>query len=120
MFLITGITGHVGGAAAAELLANGKQVRALRLIYCDAAPVDAGWVPPEELMGRVEVRGRGGTLLQDGVDLLGRLGLPDDMPLLLITDGLCDPLRVARPHAYVVPAGMGLPFKPDGPVFRML
>ncbi len=105
---------------AAAQLALGKQVRALRLIYCDAAPVDAGWVVPEELMGRVEVRGRGGTLLQDGVDLLGRLGLPDDMPLLLITDGLCDPLRVARPHAYLVPAGMGLPFKPDGPVFRML
>ena len=29
MFLITGITGHVGGAAATELLANGKKVRAL-------------------------------------------------------------------------------------------
>ena len=101
-------------------LAFGKRVRALRLIHCDAAPVDAGWVSPEELMGRVEVRGRGGTLLQDGVDLLGRLGVSADMPLLLITDGLCDPLRVVRPHAYLVPAGMGLPFRPDGPVFRML
>jgi uncharacterized protein YbjT (DUF2867 family) len=29
MFLITGITGHVGGAAAQNLLDNGKQVRAL-------------------------------------------------------------------------------------------
>lgn len=29
MFLITGVTGHVGGAAASHLLAQGKQVRAL-------------------------------------------------------------------------------------------
>lgn len=29
MFLVTGITGHVGGATARELLAKGKQVRAL-------------------------------------------------------------------------------------------
>lgn len=29
MFLVTGITGHVGGATARELLARGKQVRAL-------------------------------------------------------------------------------------------
>jgi len=54
------------------------------------------------------------------VDFVGRLGLPEATPLLVITDGLCDPLRVARPHAFLVPAGMGLPFKPDGPVFRML
>ena len=71
-------------------------------------------------MGRMEVRGRGGTVLQDGVDLIGRLDLPADTPLLVITDGLCDPLCVRRPHAYLVPAGMGLPFRPDGPVFRML
>ena len=101
-------------------LASGKQVRALRLVYCDAAPVDAGWVSPEELMGRMEVSGRGDTVLQDGVDLIGRLDLPADTPLLVITDGLCGPLRVRRPHAYLVPAGMGLPFRPDGPVFRML
>lgn len=101
-------------------LAFGKRVRTLRLIYCDAAPVDAGWVSPEELMGVVQVSGRGGTVLQDGIDLLNRLGLPADMPLLVVTDGLCDPLRVARPHAFLVPAGMGLPFKPDGPVFRLL
>jgi predicted metal-dependent peptidase len=101
-------------------LAFGKQVRALRLVYCDAAPVDAGWVSPEELMGVMKVSGRGGTVLQDGIDLVGRFGLPEDTPLLVVTDGLCEPLRVRRPHAYLVPAGMGLPFRPDGPVFRLL
>ena len=29
MFLVTGITGHVGGGTARGLLANGKQVRAI-------------------------------------------------------------------------------------------
>lgn len=39
MYLITGITGHVGGAAAKQLLAHGKQVRAL---VRDTAKA-AGW-----------------------------------------------------------------------------
>jgi len=101
-------------------MALSKNVAELRLIFCDAQPHDAGWVGPEELMGRVAVRGRGGTMLQAGLDFIGTLELPPDLPLLLVTDGLCDPLRIARPHAFMIPAGMGLPFKPDGPVFRVL
>jgi hypothetical protein len=52
--------------------------------------------------------------------MISRIGLPEATPLLVITDGFCDPLRIVRPHAFLVPAGMGLPFRPDGPVFRML
>jgi predicted metal-dependent peptidase len=101
-------------------LALSKGVRSLRLVFCDAAPVDAGWITPDELLGRVAIQGRGGTVLQDGIDMISRIGLPEATPLLVITDGFCDPLRIVRPHAFLVPAGMGLPFRPDGPVFRML
>ena len=83
-------------------LALGKSVRAVRLVFCDAAPIDAGWISPDDLLGRTEIKGRGGTVLQDGVDFVARLGLPEATPLLVITDGLCDPLRVARPHAFLV------------------
>ncbi len=38
MFLVTGITGHVGGATAEELLKQGKQVRALVRDEAKAAP----------------------------------------------------------------------------------
>jgi hypothetical protein len=42
---------------------------------------------------------------------------PEDGPVLLITDGWCDPLRIRREHAVLVPAGARLPFVPRGPVF---
>jgi len=45
-------------------LALGKSVRSLRLVFCDAAPIDAGWISPDELLGRTEIKGRGGTVLQ--------------------------------------------------------
>ncbi len=106
------------GATAQMALA--KNVPALRLVFCDAQPHDAGWIGPEELMGRVAVRGRGGTVLQAGIDFVSALRLPLELPLLIVTDGLCDPLRITRPHAFMIPAGLGLPFKPDGPVFRVL
>ena len=42
---------------------------------------------------------------------------PDDALILIITDGDCDVLTVRRRHAYLVPAGLSLPFRPRGPVF---
>ncbi len=42
MFLITGITGKVGGAAAKHLLAQGKQVRALVRDEAKARPGPTG------------------------------------------------------------------------------
>jgi hypothetical protein len=37
-----------------------------------------------------------------------------DVPILVITDGECDLVRVRREHAFLVPAGARLPFTPKG------
>lgn len=96
-------------------------VRCVRVVFCDAHPYDQGMMEPSEIAGRVTVRGRGGTKLQPGIDLLDRDPLfPKDAPLLIITDGECDRLTVrGREHAYLTPKGRRLPFHPKGPVFRL-
>ncbi|MGW7628690.1 vWA domain-containing protein [Streptomyces griseoincarnatus] len=100
--------------------AESRDVPAARVVFCDAAPHDAGYVPVTEIAGRVRVRGRGGTVLQPGVDLLERADdFPRGAPVLVITDGWCDVLRVRREHAYLIPRGGTLPFTPRGPVFRV-
>ncbi len=106
------------GAIASYALA--RDVPAARVVFCDAAAYDAGYLPVPEIAGRVRVRGRGGTVLQPGIDLLERAhDFPPDAPILVITDGYCDVLRVRREHAYLVPEGARLPFTPRGPVFRL-
>jgi predicted metal-dependent peptidase len=98
-----------------------RDVPAARVVYCDAAAYDAGYLAVDEIAGRVQVRGRGGTVLQPGVDLLERADdFPADGPILIITDGYCDVVRVRRPHAWLLPAGSSLPFTPRGPVFRIV
>ncbi|QNP69253.1 hypothetical protein IAG44_07245 [Streptomyces roseirectus] len=100
--------------------AEARDVPAARVVFCDAAPYDAGYLPVTEIAGRVRVRGRGGTQLQPGVDLLLRAAdFPAGAPVLVITDGWCDVLRVRREHAYLVPQGRRLPFTPRGPVFHV-
>jgi predicted metal-dependent peptidase len=95
-----------------------REVDQVRLVFCDAAPYDQGYVPPEDIAGRVKVKGRGGTVLQPGLDLLEKApDFPKEGPVLIITDGACDVLRVRREHAFLVPAGGSLPFRPQGPVF---
>jgi predicted metal-dependent peptidase len=97
-----------------------REVEAVRLVFCDAAAYDQGYVRPEEIAGRVRIKGRGGTILQPGLDLLDQAGdFPRAGPVLIITDGACDVLRVRREHAFLIPAGAGLPFAPRGPVFRV-
>jgi hypothetical protein len=44
-----------------------RDVPLARVVFCDAHPYDQGYMPPEEIAGRVKVRGRGGTVLQPGV-----------------------------------------------------
>ncbi|HET7034850.1 MAG TPA: VWA-like domain-containing protein, partial [Thermomicrobiaceae bacterium] len=108
------------GAIAGYSLA--REIPAVRVVFCDAAAYDQGYLPPEAIADRVKVRGRGGTVLQPGVDLLERAGdFPDNGPLLIITDGYCDHIRIrgAREHAYLIPAGHRLPFAPRGPVFTL-
>ena len=91
-----------------------------RLVFCDAAAYDQGYVPPETIAHRVRVKGRGGTVLQPGLDLLDKArDFPDGGPVLIITDGYCDRLRVRRDHAYLLPGYGRLPFVPKGEVFRI-
>jgi hypothetical protein len=40
--------------------AMSREVSMVRLIQCDARPHDAGYIEPEALLGKVEMRGRGG------------------------------------------------------------
>lgn len=100
--------------------ATARDVPAARVVFCDAYPYDAGYLPVEQIAGRVRVRGRGGTVLQPGVHLLERAAdFPPGAPILVITDGWCDAVRVRREHAFLVPEAARLPFTPRGPVFRL-
>ncbi len=96
-----------------------RDVIAVRLVYCDAAPYDAGYLLSETLLHHVEVRGRGGTVLQPAIDLLKRVDdFPENGPILIITDGWIDRLSVSQPHAYLMSSGQRLPFKTKAPIFR--
>jgi len=95
-----------------------RDVQLVRVVFCDAATYDQGYVAPEAIAGQVKIKGRGGTILQPAIDLLQRAeDFPPDGPLLIITDGACDRLEVRRSHAFVMPAGCRLPFVPRGEVF---
>jgi predicted metal-dependent peptidase len=97
-----------------------RDVAMARVVFCDAAAYDQGYMAVEDIAGRVKVRGRGGTVLQPAIDLLERAeDFPAKGPLLIITDGQCDDLTVRRDHAYLLPEGYDLPFVPRGKVFRI-
>lgn len=101
--------------------AEARDVPAARVVFCDAAPYDAGYLQPHEIEGRVRIKGGGGTVLQPGVDLLHAAeDFPPGAPVLVVTDTACDVLRVRREHAYLVPKGQRLPFRPKGPVFEVV
>lgn len=110
------LLGKALGSIASYSLA--RDVPFARLVFCDAAAYDEGYVPPEALMERVRIRGQGGTVLQPGITLLERAeDFPSSGPILVITDGECDRLQIRRDHAFLVPRGGRLPFVPKGPVF---
>ncbi|BCY06856.1 hypothetical protein [Actinoplanes sp. L3-i22] len=114
----TTLMGKALGAIASY--ATARDVPAARVVFCDAAAYDAGYLPVDEIAGRVRVRGRGGTVLQPAITLLERApDFPPDGPILVITDGQCDVLRVRRAHAYLMPRGARLPFTPRGEVFSL-
>lgn len=99
--------------------AASKDVYYVRVVFCDAEAYDAGYLSVDDLAGRVKVTGRGGTILQPGVNLLEKArDFPADGPILIITDGYIeDKLYVHRDHAYLLPKGNRLPFMPKGKVF---
>jgi predicted metal-dependent peptidase len=95
-----------------------RDVPFVRVIFCDAAPYDEGYLPAEQIAESVKVRGRGGTVLQPGIDLLETArDFPEKGPMLIITDCQCDRLTIRREHAFLVPQGRHLPFIPKGKVF---
>ncbi|MDR3295138.1 MAG: hypothetical protein LBT26_04810 [Clostridiales Family XIII bacterium] len=99
-----------------------RDVPAARVVFCDADAYDQGYMPPEDIAGTVRVRGRGGTVLQPGIDLLLRAkDFPETAPILIITDAMCEARLIfhGREHAFLIPAGAHLPFVPKGKVFRM-
>ena len=99
--------------------AEANDVPLVRVVFCDAFAYDIGYVTPEDLAGTVKVTGRGGTILQPAVDLLEKaVDFPDNGPILIITDGLIESnLHVKRDHAFLLPEGQHLPFRPRGEVF---
>jgi predicted metal-dependent peptidase len=106
------------GAIASYSIA--REVVAVRVVFCDAHPYDQGFMPPEDIAGRVKIRGRGGTVLQPGIRLLQNAeDFPKSGPILIITDTECDRLTVRHDHAFLIPDGKHLPFAPRGPVFRL-
>ncbi|MDE7324891.1 MAG: hypothetical protein K2N63_01195 [Lachnospiraceae bacterium] len=111
------LLGFALGAVASY--AEAKEVPYARVVFCDAAAYDAGYLAPEDIAGRVRVKGRGGTVLQPGVDLLeGAEDFPGDGPILIITDGWVeDRIHIKHEHAFLVPRGRRLPFAPRGKVF---
>ena len=98
-----------------------RDVPAARVVFCDADAYDAGYMKPEDIAGTVKVKGRGGTVLQPGIDLLLESeDFPSDAPILIITDGMCDRIVLhGREHAFLVPQGANLPFAPKGKIFRI-
>lgn len=98
-----------------------RDVTQVRVVFCDAAPYDQGYMEAADIAGSVKVRGRGGTVLQPGIELLeGAADFPKQAPLLIITDCECDRLNLyGRDHAFLVPRGRSLPFPPKGPVFYL-
>lgn len=96
-----------------------KDVPLVRVVFCDAMPYDIGYVSPEDIAGRVEVKGRGGTVLQPAIELLENAeDFPKNAPILIITDGYIeDNLSVHHEHAFLIPSGNYLPFRAKGKVF---
>lgn len=96
-----------------------REVPLVRVVQCDAGIHDMGYVPPETLLQLVEIRGRGGTVLQPAIARLEGVGdFPREAPILVITDGACDVLSIRREHAFLMPEGARLPFRSAAPQFH--
>lgn len=109
--------GKALGAIASYAVAH--EVPFVRVIFCDAAAYDVGYISPEDIAGRVKVKGRGGTRLQPGIDKLeDAKDFPRNGPILIITDGEIENyLDIRHEHAYLLPKGCRLPFGTKSDVF---
>jgi predicted metal-dependent peptidase len=118
------LLGRALGAVASY--AEARDVPAVRLVLCDAAPYDRGFVAPSDLRGVFSVQGRGGTVLQPAVNfLVSRPDFPASAPVMILTDGWCEEeILVPREHCFVLPRKSwkegALPLRTSAPVFRVL
>lgn len=111
------ILGHALGAIASFAVA--RDVAGVRLVSCDVAAFDHGYLPPETIGDRIELRGRGGTRMQPGIDLLERApDFPEAGPILVITDGVCDSFASRRRCAILLPESRTLGFPTRASIFR--
>jgi predicted metal-dependent peptidase len=118
------LLGRALGAIASY--AEARDVPAVRLVLCDAAPYDKGFVSPIDLRGQFSVQGRGGTVLQPAIHFLHtRPDFPPAAPIMIITDGWCEEeLLCPREHCFLLPRKSwkegALPLRTSAPVFRVL
>jgi predicted metal-dependent peptidase len=109
------------GLAAVVAFSERHGVAQVRLVMCDTQPYDEGFIPLETLKRTFRVYGRGGTILQPAVTLLqDDDNFPAEAPILIVTDGAIDALKIEREHAFLLPGNGRLPFEAQGPVFRIL
>ncbi|MES2464335.1 MAG: peptidase [Armatimonadota bacterium] len=118
------LLGRALGAIASY--AEAREVPAVRLILCDAAPYDRAFVTPTDLRGIFPIQGRGGTVLQPAVSyLLRQTDFPEGAPVMIITDGWCEEeIFCSRTHCFVLPRKGwkqgALPLRTAAPVFQVL
>jgi predicted metal-dependent peptidase len=118
------LLGRALGAVASY--AEAREVPAVRVVLCDAAPYDQGFVAPADLRGVYPIKGRGGTVLQPALSFLNsRPDFPAAAPIMVITDGWCEEeLLCPREHCFVLPRkewkGGAVSLRTAAPVFRVL
>lgn len=106
--------------------AEARDVPRVRLVLCDAAPYDQGFLAPSDLRGIYPIKGRGGTVLQPAVSFLSsRTDFPPGAPIMVITDGWCEEqILCPREHCFVLPRKNwkegALPLRTSAPIFRIL
>lgn len=98
--------------------AQEQGVKTIRMVYADAQAYDVGWMDVEDMQHKVKIMGRGGTVLQNAVDIIElNKEIPKTAPILILTDSFIDEMAVKREHAYVIPKGTRLPFSSKAPIF---
>jgi predicted metal-dependent peptidase len=118
------LLGRALGAIASY--SDARDVPAVRLVLCDAAPYDRGYVSPTDLRGVFAVQGRGGTVLQPAINhLINRADFPPKAPVMIITDGWCETEIICpREHCFVFPRKStqqnSVPLRTSAPIFRVL
>ena len=96
-----------------------REVPLVRVVFCDVKVYDVGYLLSEDIVGQVEVKGRGGTELQLAVDYLEyENDYPKDRPILIIIDGeIEDRMKIQHDYAFLIPKEKRLPFVPKGKLF---